>query len=152
MTLAARLPNSPIPKHARLSRKDATFYVHHMIFNHLNLRTIQIMAINELLPLPAILQQTPPSYRVLDAHTASRAAKPTSARHIGTPWPSHYLRTCAVQYPQSPPIAISTLLHFSIPTRGTPWYTSLRREKTRSNLFAQPSNWWRRNMGPHLTF
>ena len=55
-----RLPNYPVPRHAQISRKDATFYAYHMIFNHLNLRAIQIMAIKNLLPLPAILKQTPP--------------------------------------------------------------------------------------------
>ena len=58
--LLGRLPNSPVLKHAQLSRKDATFYAYHMIFNHLNLRTIQTMAVNELFQLPAILKQAPP--------------------------------------------------------------------------------------------
>lgn len=54
-----RLPDIvPIPEPR--STKDATFSKYHLMVNHIKLRSIQQMAIQELIPLPPVLKQTPP--------------------------------------------------------------------------------------------
>ena len=65
------LPDQPPPL---LDRRTALFYTLHIIFNHVQLRTIQLMARENLLPLPNELKGTPPEISCFSC-TAAKARR-----------------------------------------------------------------------------
>ena len=54
-----RLPNDFPHPPSQSGAKTVTFHLWHLVFNHVNLRTLQIMALEQLLPLPDILKKSP---------------------------------------------------------------------------------------------